>query len=74
MVDEDIDKAHLDELCTHVPPRRMRAPDEKGAAVPLGDAVEDPDMDAESWFRTATVLASSYVVPPIINTITSCGL
>lgn len=67
-------ETHLDELCTHVPPRSMRVPVEGGAAEPLGDAVDDPSMDTESWFRDATVLASSYVVPPIINTITSCGL
>lgn len=31
-------------------------------------------VEAESWFNKAIVLASSYVVPPIMNTIISCGL
>lgn len=65
---------HLDELCTHVPPRRIRVPDDGGMGVPLGDVVEDAGTEAGSWFRLATVRASSYVVPPIMNTITSCGL
>lgn len=49
-------------------------PDEGRGSVPLWDATDDPGMEAGSWLRVATVLASSYVVPPIMNTITSCGL
>ena len=66
-------EAHLDELCTHVPPRRTRVPAD-GTGVPLGDAVDDLGAEAGSWLSAATVRASSYVVPPIMNTITSCGL
>ena len=50
---------NLEELWTQVPPSSSLAP----AEVP-------PD----SWLRSAIVLASSYVVPPTMNMITSCGL
>lgn len=59
-------QSYEEELWTHVPPSRRRVP----------AAVCKPPVDAavESWLKRATVLASSYVVPPIINMITSCGL
>ena len=46
----------------HVPPSSKRVP-----------AAYDP-LDADSWLRSATALASSYVVPPTTKIITSCGL
>lgn len=52
-----------EELCTHVPPSSRRVPTAVG--MPVLDAAEG------SWFNKVIVLASSYVVPPIIKMMTS---
>ena len=57
---------HDDELCTQVPPSKIRMP--AGLAMPPFEAATG------SWLNRATVLASSYVVPPIMKMMTSCGL
>jgi hypothetical protein len=50
----------------HVPPSNRRTP--PGLAMPALDAATG------SWFKRVIVRASSYVVPPIMKIITSCGL
>lgn len=52
-----------DELCTQVPPKRTRAP-------PVVVGVPALGVDG-CWLSSATVLASSYVVPPIMKMIMS---
>lgn len=58
----EVKMLYLEELCTHVPPSRICAP-----------ADSEPIVE-DSWFSSATALASSYVVPPITNTMTFWGL
>jgi hypothetical protein len=61
---DGVGDSYEDELCTHVPPNRSRVP----AAGLLAEG------DEVSWFNKVIVRASPYVVPPMINIITSCGL
>lgn len=49
----------------------MRVPDRLAGIGPCGELL--PEVEA-CWFINATVRASSYVVPPIMKTIMSCGL
>ena len=42
--------------------------------MPAGLATPPFEAATGSWLKSATVLASSYVVPPIMKMMTSCGL
>ena len=64
--------AYLFELCTQVPPSTMRVFGLTGPAGPIDPARLCPA--ANCAFSCATVLASSYVVPPTMKMMMSCGL